>query len=359
VTVTSEQSLRQPPKRLPKPVGLVIVAVVILALTAGIALGGRAIYRSAFGAPDYSGVGSGSVIVQIHSGDSARNIGDTLAAKGVVKSVKAFTKAAKADSKSTKLQPGFYRLHLKMAAAQALLLLEDPTSRQRGRVTLPEGIPLATVVDRLVKFTELKREDILAALGNPNVLGLPSYAGNRPEGFLFPATYDVEPGTGAVNALTQMTEKFGEQAAAVDLENGAAKLKLTPYQVVTIASLVEAETALDADRGKVARVVLNRLAKGMPLQLDSTINYVRAQKRARLSLADISVASPYNTYQHKGLPPTPINSPGLKALQAALVPADGNWIYFITIDKAGHSLFTSSYQEFLAAKAKAQRDGVY
>jgi UPF0755 protein len=359
VTVTSEQTSRPPQKRLPKPVGLLIVGVVVLALIAGIVLGGRAIYNTVLGAPDYDGVGSGKVIVQIQSGDSARNIGDTLEAKGVVKSAKAFTKAAKADSMSSKLQPGFYQLHLKMAAAQALALLEDPKSRQRGRVTLPEGIPLATVVDRLVKFTELKREDIIAALGNPNVLGLPSYAGNRPEGFLFPATYDIEPGTGAVNALLQMTEKFGEEAAAVDLEAGAATLKLTPYQVVTIASLVEAETALDSDRAKVARVVLNRLAAGMPLQLDSTINYVRAEKRARLSLEDISVASPYNTYQHKGLPPTPINSPGLKALEAALAPAEGNWIYFITIDKAGHSLFTSSYQEFLAAKAKAQREGVY
>jgi UPF0755 protein len=358
VTQTFDQK-PSPPKRLPKPVGLLIVAVVVLALVAGVVLGGRAIYASVLGAPDYKGAGSGKVVIQIAAGDTARDIGATLAAKGVVKSAKAFTKAAKADSASSKLQPGFYLLHLKMAAAQALALLEDPKSRQRGRVTIPEGIALSAIVDRLVKFTELKREDIVTALGNPSVLGLPSYARNKPEGFLFPATYDVEPGTGAVSALMQMTEKFGEEAAAVDLETGAAKLKLTPYQVVTIASLVEAETPLDEDRGKVARVVLNRLAAGMPLQLDSTINYIRAQKKARLSLADISVASPYNTYKNKGLPPTPINSPGLKALQAALAPAAGDWIYFITIDKAGHSLFTKSYSEFLAAKAKAQREGVY
>ncbi|MGZ6791992.1 MAG: endolytic transglycosylase MltG, partial [Mycobacteriales bacterium] len=144
-----------------------------------------------------------------------------------------------------------------------------------------------------------------------------------------------------------------------DLEGGARKLGLTPYDVVKIASLVEAETPLDADRAKVARVVLNRLAKGMPLQLDSTVNYVRTERRARLSLSDIEVESPYNTYLHKGLPPTPIDSPGEKALAAALNPEAGDWIYFITIDKAGHSLFTSSYSEFLKAKAKAQRDGVY
>ncbi|MGB8652667.1 MAG: endolytic transglycosylase MltG [Mycobacteriales bacterium] len=350
---------RRPNRRLPRPVGLVVVLVALLALVGGLVVGGTKLYASVLGVPDYHGAGSGSVVVQVHSGDSARDIAATLLAKGVVKSERAFTNAAKDDSRSRGLQPGFYQLHLRMSGAQALALLLDPASRMRGRVTLPEGIPLSQVVSRLVQYTELPRADVLAALGNPAALGLPSYAGNHAEGFLFPATYDVEPGTAAVDALQMMTEKFAEEAAALDLENRARAEGLTPYQVVTIASLVEAETPLDADRAKVARVVLNRLAKGMPLQLDSTVNYVREEKKARLSLADIAVESPYNTYLNKGLPPTPINSPGEKALEAALAPAQGDWLYFITIDKAGHSLFTSSYDAFLQAKAKAQRDGVY
>lgn len=358
VTLLDEQT-RRPPTRLPKPVGLLIVGTVLFALLAAAILGGKVLYDSTFGTPDYPGQGSGAVVVQVHSGDSASAIGVALVAKGVVRSEKAFTKAATSDSRSGELQPGFYSLRLKMSGANALALMLDAKSRVRGRVTLPEGISLATVVERLVKYTELSREDVLAALGNPNVLGLPAYAGNKPEGFLFPATYDVEPGSAAVDALTQMTGKFDDEAAALDLEGGARKLGLTPYDVIKIASIVEAETSLDADRAKVARVVLNRLAKGMPLQLDSTVNYIRKQKKARLSLADIGVESPYNTYKIKGLPPTPIDSPGEKALQAALAPAAGDWVYFITIDKGGHSLFTSSYQEFLAAKAKAQRDGVY
>ena len=358
MTLTDETT-RRPAKRLPKPVGLAIVLVVVLALLAGIGLGGRKLYDAAFGAPDYSGPGTGTVVVHVESGDSASDVAATLLSKGVVKSEKAFTNAAKSNARSRTLQPGYYQLRLRMAAAQALSLLLDPASRLRGRVTLPEGIPLAQVVDRLVRFTELKRADVIEALKNPAVLGLPSYAGNRPEGFLFPATYDVEPGTGAVDALQMMTEKFAEEASVIDLEGRAKAVGLTPYQVVVVASIVEAETPLDADRSKVARVVLNRLAKGMPLQLDSTVNYVREERKARLSLGDISVESPYNTYQNKGLPPTPIDSPGRKALEAALAPADGDWIYFITIDKQGHSLFTSSYQEFLAAKAKAKRDGVY
>jgi UPF0755 protein len=359
VTLLEHEPTQRPPKRLPKPIGLSIVAVVVIGLLLVVGLGGWALYNTAFGTPDYSGAGTGTVVVQVHPGDSARDIGTTLQSKGVVKSAKAFTKAAKNDSRSTKIQPGFYGLRRHMAAKQALALLLDPKARVRGRVTLPEGLSLAAVVDRLVRFTDLTRADIITALGNPTVLGLPAYAGNKPEGFLFPATYDVEPGTAAVDALQMLTEKFGEIAAGLDLEGGAQKLHVSAYDIVKIASIVEAETPLDADRAKVARVVLNRLAKGMPLQLDSTVNYVRAEKKARLSDEDISVNSPYNTYKHTGLPPTPIDSPGRLALQAALAPAAGDWIYFITIDKAGHSLFTSSYQEFLKAKAKAQRDGVY
>ena len=350
---------RPAPRRLPKPVGVLIVLTVVVALIVGITVGARKLYDSAFGVADYTGSGTGKVTVQIKPGDSAAAIGATLVAKGVVKSEKAFTEAAKSDARSKKLQPGFYALRLKMAGVQALALLLDPKSRVRGRVTLPEGISVAKVIERLATYTELKRADITAALENPSVLGLPDYAKGKPEGFLFPATYDVEPGTAAVDAFTMMTEKFDEVAASLDLEDRARQLGLTPYQVVTIASLVEAETAVDADRSKVARVVLNRLKAGMPLQFDSTVNYVREEKKARLSIDDLKVESPYNTYKNKGLPPTPISSPGEAALEAALNPAPGDWIYFITIDKAGNSLFTSSYSEFLKAKAKAQRDGVY
>lgn len=350
---------RTPPKRLPKPVGLLIVFAVVLGLIAVIVLGGRAVYNSAFGVPDFSGPGTGKVVIQIHPGDSATAIGGTLVDKGVVQSAKAFTKAAKADARSATLQPGFYQLRLRMSAVNALKLLLDPASRVRGRVTIPEGLPQSKVVDRLTRFTDLKRADLVAALGRPGALGLPAYAKGRAEGFLFPATYDVEPGTTAVDALTKLTGTFAEVAAELDLENRAAQLKLSPYDVVIIASIVEAETPLDEDRPKVARAVLNRLAKGMPLQLDSTVNYIRAEKKARLSLDDIAVESPYNTYTNKGLPPTPIDSPGKKALEAALAPAEGDYVYFITIDKQGRSLFTSSYDEFLKAKAKAQREGVY
>lgn len=348
-----------PPRRLPKPVGLLVLVVLVLVLLGGAVTGGRAVLAAFSGNADYSGTGAGAAVVQVHEGDTARNIGATLVSKQVVKSAGAFADASSAEPRSRSLQPGFYQLREHMSARSALALLLEPTSRLRGRVTVPEGAPLAKVVDRLTKGTEVRRADLAAALARPSTLGLPTYAMGEPEGFLFPATYDVEPGTKAVDVLRLMTARFSIEAAALDLELAAKAQQRSAYDIVTVASLVEAETPLDADRAKVARVVYNRLAMGMPLQLDSTVNYVRTERAARLSNADIAVASPYNTYLHKGLPPTPIDSPGRAALKAALHPAAGNYIFFITIDKQGHSLFTASYPQFLTAKAKAQRDGVY
>ena len=349
----------RPPKRLPKPVGLVVLAVLVLALLGAALLGARSVLAGFSGDADYAGAGTGEAVVQVHAGDTARDIGATLVSKQVVQSVGAFASASAGEARSRSLQPGFYRLREHMSAKSALALLLEPGSRLRGRITLPEGTPLATVVDRLAKGTEVPRADLVAALAKPGALGLPAYAKAKPEGFLFPATYDVEPGTKAVDVLRLMTARFSIEAAALDLEVAAKAQRRTPYDIVTIASLVEAETPLQADRAKVARVIYNRLAKGMPLQLDSTVNYVRAERAARLSTADIAVESPFNTYLHKGLPPTPIDSPGRAALQAALHPASGDYVFFITIDKQGHSLFTASYPQFLAAKAKAQKDGVY
>ena len=335
------------------------MTIVLLTLVAGVVLGGQRLYRNVVGTKDYTGTGIGTVVVRVRQGDTARDIGVTLVADGVVRSTGAFTKVASDEARSRSVQPGFFRLRRQMSAASALQLLLDPAARLRSRVTIPEGTALAKVVDRIVAGTQVTRPELLAALSRSTALKLPAYAGGRPEGFLFPATYDVEPGTGAVAVLTLLTQRFGEEAASLDLEGGARALGVTPYDIVKVASLIEAETALDSDRAKVAGVIYNRLRKGMKLQLDSTVNYLRIEKVARLSLTDIQVDSPYNTYRHTGLPPTPISSPGGKALTAALHPASGDALFFITIDKAGHSLFTASYDEFLRAKAKAQRDGVY
>ncbi len=340
---------------------LVVFGLLVVALLGGAVVGGRSVISSLRGSSvaDYSGAGSGEVLVQVRDGQTAGQIATTLAEEDVVKSAAAFRRAATAEPRSRSVQPGFYRMHLQMSGAAAVQLLLDPSARARSRVTLAEGLPLAAALQKIADATEVPLADLQAAVADPAALGLPPYADGQVEGFLFPATYDVEPGTSAVDTLRLMTERFSRAARAVDLEARAASLGRTPYEVVTTASLIEKETAFAPDRAKVARVVYNRLDRRMPLQFDSTVNYLREEKKARLTLDDLKQESAYNTYQNTGLPPTPIDSPGQDALEAALSPADGDYVYFVTVAKDGSSLFTNDYGEFLRAKDKAKAEGVY
>lgn len=339
--------------------GLLAIGLV-LALLLVLVSGAVLLVRHFAAAPaDYSGSGTGKATVQIERGDTAADIGARLLAAEVVKSVGAFTAAAKSDSRSARIQPGYYQLKKHMSAKAALALLLDPASRLRGRVTIPEGMSLDAILVRIARDTEIKLADLQAAVKDISTLGLPDYAGGKLEGYLFPATYDVEPGTLAVDVLRTMVARFQRAAQDVGLEDGARALGVTPAEVVIVASLLEKEAKLAEDFPKVARVVYNRLKARMPLQLDSTVNYVLKQRTGHLTNEQTRIDSPYNTYRRVGLPPTPIDSPGQLALEAALAPAEGDWIYFITVDKSGKAAFTSSYDEFLRLKQEAQRNGVY
>jgi UPF0755 protein len=354
-----EPARPRPPRRLPKPVGLLVVGLVLLAIVAAIVLGGKALVGSFRSNPDYDGAGRGDVVVQIREGDSARDIAATLLEKGVVKSIGAFTEAAAEEPKSRSLQPGYYSLRQMMSAEAALDLLLDPSARLRGRVTIPEGTSVEGALELIAKNTELKIADLKAAAANPAVLGLPAYAKNRLEGFLFPATYDVEPGTTAVEALQTMVQRYDEEAETLDLVAGAQALGLTPYEVVVVASLIERESRVDEELPKVARVIYNRLDKRIKLGIDASVLYGLGRRSGGLTQSDLRKDTPYNTRVRLGLPPTPIANPGTAALQAALDPAEGDILYYVLADKEGNHLFTASYDEFLRQKAKSQREGVF
>ena len=340
--------------------GKLLAVLFVLLLAAGLIGGAALAVRKLVGsAPqDYSGTGTGEAVVQIMPGDTAGDVAEVLVAKDVVKSRRAFFEVASGDPRALTLQPGFYRVKAQMSADAALDLLLEPGSRLVGRVTIPEGLTVEQTLQALGAGTEIPLEQYRAAAEDTASLGLPDYA-NGLEGFLFPATYDVEPGTSAVDALRLMTARYAKAAATLDLPARAAAAGRTPYDVVTVASLIERETAFPGDRAKVARVIYNRLDRRMPLQLDSTVNYLREEKKARLSLDDLKVESDYNTYDHTGLTPTPINSPGEAALEAAVDPAPGDYLYFVTTSKDGSALFTRDYDEFVNAKKKAQAEGVY
>jgi UPF0755 protein len=224
-------------------------------------------------------------------------------------------------------------------------------------VVIPEGLRMDTTVELLAKATGIPVATFNAVLAHPAPLGLPPYARGNPEGFLFPATYDVEPGNTAVGVLSAMVTRFGVSATKIDLVHRAAAVHLTPYQVVVLASIVQAE-GTPADFPQIARTIMNRLHVNMKLQLNSTVNYVLKNGMAKLSTTDIATPSPYNTYLHAGLPPGPINSPGEAALDAVLAPAAGNWLYFVTVNpKTGLTKFTDSYAEFLTFKAQLKANG--
>ncbi|MFI9645577.1 endolytic transglycosylase MltG [Streptomyces sp. NPDC052040] len=176
-------------------------------------------------------------------------------------------------------------------------------------------------------------------------LRLPRDARGNPEGYLFPASYPVHKGTTTPESLLRyMVETANRRFGGSTITAGAQRHALTGYQAVTIASIVQAEAATESDMAKVARVVFNRLERGMPLQMDSTLNYALKRRTLTTSVRDTQIDSPYNSYRSMGLPPTPISNPGEDAMRATLNPAPGNWLYFVTV-KPGDTRFTGSYEE--------------
>jgi UPF0755 protein len=343
----------------PKIVGVLVVALIVVLLAVTTAYGVGKVRNHFRSAPDYSGSGSGTVVVQVKPGESPYSLAVRLASMGVVKSASAFRKAATNNDKASSLQPGYYQLHLHMSGASALTLLLDPSARLLGHVTIPEGSTENQTLTLIAKNTQVPLADLKQAAGNPAALGLPSYAQDLVEGFLFPATYDIEPGTSAVEVLTMMIDRFEESAAADGLVQRAQALGMTPYQVVTVASLIEREARLKEEYPKVARVVYNRLQKKMTLGIDAAILYGLGRTSGVLHASELAKDTPYNTRLHAGLPPTPIASPGDAALEGALNPAAGDWLYYVLAGKDGHQLYTASYSEFLQQVAKSKAEGIF
>nr|WP_258054921.1 endolytic transglycosylase MltG [Streptomyces sp. Ru71] len=231
------------------------------------------------------------------------------------------------------------------AVAVPLLVLGGERAGQSATLVVPEGWRAAQVYAAVDKALALPPGSTRKSLAKAQ-LRLPSDAGGNPEGYLFPATYPL-PDKGRATPeqlLATMVDTANRTFAATPVAAGAQRNALNVYQAVTIASIVQAEAATKADMGKVARVVFNRLERGMPLQMDSTINYALGRSTLRTTTADTRVQSPYNSYERMGLPPTPIDNPGEDALHAAINPTPGDWLYFVTV-KPGDTRFTADYAE--------------
>lgn len=329
---------------------------VVIAVLGGVALGGYTVYQKMTFVPDYAGSGTGEATVHVLPGDVPPAIGRKLEKLGVVKSSKAFVKAAEANTDSTKIQPGYYLLKKRMKASLALERLLDPKAKVQWVVTVREGLRAKAVFEQLSQKTEIPVADFKKAAKETEEIGLPADAKGQIEGYLFPATYELPPKSTATSILRTMINRYKQEEAESDLVAKADARNMSPHQVLTIASLLEAESR-EADFSKVSRVVYNRVQKGMPLQFDSTILYALGRADLHVTHKDLRVDSPYNTYTHKGLPPGPIGNPGAKAIEAALNPAAGNWLYFVTTDPStGETKFTDSPTEFAKFKQEFKRN---
>lgn len=306
---------------------------------------------------DFAGPGRGSVVFEVSSGDSSTIICRNLKDDGVVASVDACIAAANANPGSSGIQVGFYELRKEMASDDAFDVLVDPANLVTSSVTVPEGLNTDQIVALLAEGTDFSAEQFQKHLDDPAKIGLPDYAGGEAEGYLFPATYAFGPKDKPADMLATMVDRWRQAAGEAGLEEAAERLGYTPHELMTVASLVEAE-GRGEDMPKVARVIYNRVenpdngvTNGL-LQIDAAVNYALGKEPiARLTTDQIDSVSdsPYNTYTQPGLPPGPIEAPGDAAIDAAANPADGPWLFYVTVNLAtGETKFTESYDEFLS-----------
>ena len=334
---------------------VVISLVVVVALLAGLAAVGGYLWSqygerisSALGwtSNDYDGEGHGEASITILTGEIGEDVAESLAEAGIVKTKEAFYELLLAQATPVEFMPGLYTLRLEMSAQAALNALQDPANRAEFKATIPEGRTVAQALEIVAAGAGIPLEELQAAAADPSIFGVPAGVGSL-EGWIYPATYEFEPGASAHDAIARMV---GYQIAVLDELGVAVEDR---ERVLTVASIVEREAGIAADFGKVSRVIANRLEIGMMLQMDSTAQYgMQEHESGSVWSSDEALAddNPWNTYVHTGLPIGPIANPGRAAIEAALYPEAGDWIYFVvTPGGGGASTFSATLEAHQAA----------
>ncbi|MFD9333781.1 endolytic transglycosylase MltG [Streptomyces sp. NPDC060028] len=249
----------------------------------------------------------------------------------------------------------FLGILLAIGAGVLISMPSGEEAPEKPRLLLiPEGWRAPQVYTAIDRELKLPAGSTKAAVATA-ALDLPAEAKGNPEGYLFPATYPVTSTSTPATVLRYMVQTARQKLATKAVADGGKAHGMTPYQTATLASIIEAEADTRSDMGKVARVVHNRLAKSMPLQMDSTINYALNRSTVDTKLSETRIDSPFNTYERQGLPPTPIDSPGLEAMAAAVAPTPGDWLFFVTV-KAGDTRFSATYEEHKKHVAEFNRN---
>jgi UPF0755 protein len=377
---------RRPPKRRRGRSFFTLFMTLILLATLG--LGGWYGVKKVqdyFSVKDYDGSGDGSVTIQVVTNDSATIIANKLYDAEVVKSAKAFVVAADANPASRGIEVGYYKLHKHMKASMALDMLLARGSDNKllnkisSQVTITEGMISVDVFTALAKATNLPVTDFQNAAKDPVALGVSAdwftrqdgkQAAKTIEGFLYPATYDFDPGMDATSILKKIVGNFNAEMTKLDFLNQAqSNLHISPYEALVAASIAQVEGSFPDDMAGISRVLYNRAYGGsFPctcLQLDSTVNYwLRISGHDPKSSKDLTQSElhnpkdPYNTHDQKGMPIGPISNPGADALKGAMAPPKNNNLYFVAIDKAGHTAFATTFAQHQQNIALARKNGV-
>lgn len=284
----------------------------------------------------------------VEEGDTLASVADKLEEAGVISSPTLFKLQAR--DTATEIKPGEYRFE---PGDDILSALASGDSISSSAVTIPEGLTLEQTVQRVAEQSGVPAEELETAarstdygyafLNDPAIMST--------DGFLFPKQYRFDRGDDASQIVDRILAQYLAETGDLDFEGAQERFNLTGYQLVTVASLVERESANPEERPLIASVIYNRLRAGMPLQIDATVQYAMGGAKERLSLEDIEVDSPYNTYKYDGLPPGPIASPGRESIEAALEPAPSNYLYYVLEPGGEQHFFTDDYDEFLEAKS--------
>jgi UPF0755 protein len=298
------------------------------------------------------------VSVTIPEGASASTIAQQLAKAGVVRSAWLFRILVRWRGIAGSLKPGIYSMRTNMSYSAVFSLLEQGPKIAFVTVTIPEGRALGQIAQIVHDRLGIPTASFLAAAHDsafrPDIV--PASARDL-EGVLFPDTYFFFENATPQDVVRRLTDEFSTKVAGIDFSKTQA-LGLTPYQTLIVASLVEREAKVEADRAKIASVIYNRLRRHMPLEIDATVQYAIYLRTGTMpnsiTVQDLGIASPYNTYKIAALPPGPIASPGLASLQAAAAPASTDYLYYVLSTDGRTHCFASTYQEFLAYKNRTR-----
>jgi UPF0755 protein len=357
-TIADDPPAGEPPRR-GRRLGRWLFVLGLLALVGLLVLAGVGLWVK--GQIDPSGEPGDEIAFEIPKGATTSAIADQLAEADVITSGEVFRWYLRFKGGGP-FEAGQYHLHTNSSMGDVIDVLEDgPDLPPAFNLTIPEGLWVSDVAARVDKVDSLDGQTFLDLVDGGTVRSLfqPDDATSM-EGLLFPETYRIEDTENEEGVLRRMVDTFDQVASELGYADAPARVGVSPYEAIIVASLIEAEAKVDGDRAKIARVIYNRIEQGIPLGIDATFYYALGADRRGTGLrqSDLEIDSPYNTRKNVGLVPTPIGMPGQASLEAALNPEPGDWLYYVLANEDGTHFFTSDYDEFINAKNEAQRNGL-